>query len=725
MPAIEEHPSHPVESSHFVRFYDDDGSLQAEVAEFIDVALRAGGTGVVIATPDHIAGLNARLAGLGHSTGGQAWYPGQLIMLDAALTLEQFMVDGRPDLRRFEATVGKVVAQACAQGGAVHAFGEMVALLCAQGEHQAALEVEAMWCELAERLPFALFCGYPWSAFPRAEHTQAFQQVCKAHQTFGEIAAEAKADPALQVLLLEQRNRALEAELARAREAEQTLLRREKELSDFIENAAEGLHRVDASGIILWANRAELEMLGYQRDEYVGHHIAEFHADGPVIGDILVRLKCGQTLYDQPVRLRCKDGSVKHALVHSNGYYEQGELRYTRCFTRDATERYERDQAVAQRERLLEELSVANNAKDEFLAMLGHELRNPLSPIVTALQLMRVRGEPAMERERAIIQRQVDHLVRLVDDLLDVSRVTRGMIELQVEHVELQQPLSKAVEMASPLLDQRRHRFEIDIEPGLWWEGDPMRLAQVVSNLLTNAARYTEPGGHVALRAWRDAEGWLAISVKDNGSGMPPEMLLRVFDLFVQGRRGVERSQGGLGIGLALVKNIVELHGGSVEAFSEGPGTGSEFVVRLPLQSSGAAAGPKALAQPARSPAGRRARFLVVDDNVDAVETLGRLLEALGQEVRVFYEPLAALDIAASYRPDVALLDIGLPVLDGYELAASLRERLGQHRCRMVALTGYGQDADRARSTAAGFDQHLVKPISADQLAALAAAQGS
>jgi CheY-like chemotaxis protein len=277
--------------------------------------------------------------------------------------------------------------------------------------------------------------------------------------------------------------------------------------------------------------------------------------------------------------------------------------------------------------------------------------------------------------------------------------------------------------MASPALDQRRHRFETDIEPGLWWQGDPMRLAQVVSNLLTNAARYTEPGGHVVLRAGRDGDGWLAISVKDNGNGMPAEMLPRVFDLFVQGRRGVERSQGGLGIGLALVKNIVELHGGSVEARSEGPGKGSEFVVRLPLHSCQAAADAGAVQQPEHAAAGPRLRFLVVDDNVDAAETLGQLLEALGQEALVFHEPLAALAIAAQYRPDVALLDIGLPVLDGYELAAGLRERLGTHPCRLVALTGYGQEADRARSSAAGFHQHLVKPIGADQLAALASAR--
>lgn len=709
------------DSNHFVRFYDDDASLQAEVAAFIDVALRAGGTGIVIATPGNIAALNARLSGLGRTAGGDGWYSGKFIALDARRTLDQFMVDGWPDATLFEATVGKLVAEACAHGSAVNAFGEMVALLCEEGRHDAAIVLEDLWNRLAARLPFALFCAYPWRVFPDAGHAHAFQQVCKAHGSTARVAEADIGDPAVHSAMLEQRSRALEAELARARTAEQTLLLREKELTDFIENAAEGLHRFDANGIILWANQAELNLLGYRRDEYVGRHISDFHVDEAVISDILGRIKRGATLYDQPVRLRRKDGSIKHALVHLNGHYENGELRYTRCFTRDATERYERDQAVAQRERLLAELSVANNAKDEFLAMLGHELRNPLSPIVTALHLMRMRGEPGMAREREIIQRQVDHLVRLVDDLLDVSRVTRGKIELKIERVELEQPVSKAVEMASPLLDQRRQRLDIDVAPGLCWEGDPMRLAQVLSNLLTNAARYTEAGGHVQLRAAADGEGWLAISVKDNGSGIAPETLPRVFDLFVQGRRSLERAEGGLGIGLALVRNIVELHGGSVEAHSEGQGRGSEFIVRLPLRTAGADVGSHALPQLDKAAAGPRLRFLVVGDNADAADALGQLLRALGHEALVLHEPLAALDIAPRYRPDVALLDIGLPVLDGYELASSLRARLGPHACRMVALTGYGQYADQARSTAAGFHQHLVKPIGADQLAALSA----
>jgi PAS domain S-box-containing protein len=641
---------------------------------------------------------------------------------------------------------------------------------------------------------------------------------------------------------------------------ELALRRREQELADFVENAAEGLHRVAGDGTILWANRAELQMLGYAWDEYVGRHIADFHVDADVIAHILTTLASGGTLYDQPARLRCKDGSIRHVVIHSNGFFEDGQLRYTRCFTRDATERHQRDEALdqrdrmlrgapvaaallvgpaftirlanrrycelmertdlegqtfaaafpelrdgeamrlleqvyadaapfsadelrvelaraggereerflklslepltttpndmrageeqgvilvavdvtaevrsrrslerahAEREQLLEELTAANRTKDEFLAMLGHELRNPLSPIVTALQLMRMRGETGAVREREIIERQVEHLVRLVDDLLDVARATRGNIELKFERIDIAQPLAKAVEMASVLLERRRHRLEVEVEPGLVWEGDPMRLAQVVSNLLTNAARYTEPGGRVALLARRESAGryagWLRIGVQDNGIGLAPEMLLQVFGLFFQAKRSVERSQGGLGIGLALVKNIVELHGGKVEARSDGPGRGSEFVVLLPAVSVNTHASPTvvAVAAVAQAP-GARKRIMVVDDNVDAAETLGLLLAAHGHEVEVFNDPVSALAAVPRLRPDIAVLDIGLPVLDGYQLAARMRTLLAGHPCRLFALTGYGQDADLARSAAAGFEQHLVKPITPAQVAGLA-----
>ena len=846
------------QNSHFVRFYDDDDMLLDEVAAFVDQALAANGKGIVIATAVHCAALRRRLDACALAQGRALPPPGQLAWLDAEATLESFLVDGWPDRRRFDEVVGALVRDTCAGGARLHAFGEMVALLCARGHYDAALELERLWNDLAQRIEFALFCGYPWSLFPSKKMAHAFQQVCAEHDhacADVAMALPAGGDVDPKVLRLEQKVRMLEAEVERRKDTEAVLRQSERELMDFVENAAEGLHRVGGDGTILWANRAELQMLGYRWEEYVGHHIAEFHADAPVIDSILCRLSSGDTLYDQPARLRCKDGSIRHVLIHSNGHFENGELRYTRCFTRDATERRERDMALAQRDRmllnapvaaalltgpdftfrlanrsytelvgrsglegktfldafpelrdseplhlleqayrsgqmvraeemrivlndaggrprerflkfslephevneddergvilvavdvtehvrsrqeierahaeraeLLAELTAASQAKDEFLAMLGHELRNPLSPIVTSLQLMRMRGEEAALREREIIERQVGHLVRLVDDLMDISRVTRGKIDLKFEHVDIAQPLNKAVEMASLLLEKRRHRLDVDIEPGLVWEGDPVRLAQVVSNLLTNAARYTEPGGHVRLTAALEGAGegepWLRIGVVDNGVGMTPELRAQVFGLFFQGKRNIDRAEGGLGIGLALVKNIVELHGGKVEARSEGKGKGSEFVVLLPLRTPGAGAAPS-LPAPQPAAAAGRSRIMLVDDNVDGAETLARLLVAHGHEVRVFHEPIAALAAVPGFRPDMAVLDIGLPVLDGYELARRMRALLDGHPCRMVALTGYGQEADKARSGQAGFEHHLVKPVNPDLVVRLVSA---
>jgi len=373
--------------------------------------------------------------------------------------------------------------------------------------------------------------------------------------------------------------------------------------------------------------------------------------------------------------------------------------------------------AAAEREQLLESARDAGRAKDEFLAMLGHELRNPLSPIVTALQLMRMRGDTGTAREQAIIQRQVDHLVGLVDDLLDVSRVTRGKIELKRSINDMSAVLAKAVEQASLLLEQRSHQFHVDVEPGLVCDCDAVRIAQVVANLLTNAAHYTSVGGQIWLRAWRQDGDTVAVSVRDNGNGISAETLPKVFELFFQGARGVDRAEGGLGIGLALVKNLVELHGGSVAARSEGKGRGSEFLVYLPsrkqavAQAGGSSHGALTWAAARRN--GKR--ILLVDDNADAADTLGELLRGSGYDVFVFNDPVSALAQLPDLRPDVAVLDVGLPVMDGYELARKVRQACGAS-CKLVALTGYGQDSDKDKAREAGFQSHMVKPVEPGQL---------
>ena len=358
------------------------------------------------------------------------------------------------------------------------------------------------------------------------------------------------------------------------------------------------------------------------------------------------------------------------------------------------------------------EAEAANRAKDEFLAMLGHELRNPLAPISTALQLMAMRGDAGSARERALIERQVEHLTRLVDDLLDVARITRGDLRLQRERVALRTVLAAAVEMAGPLVEARQHRLQVAMPgPELVCDADPHRLAQVFANLLANAARYTPEGGWIELshRLVPDA-GQVVVQVRDSGQGIAPEMLARVFDLFVQGRQGPERSSGGLGVGLALVRNLVSLHGGSVEVTSEGLGQGSTFSVRLPVAAQAAPSSAKA-APAAMPPAHATKRVLVVDDNVDAAQSLAELLRLMGHSVETATDPVQALVRGSQSSFDLALLDIGLPGMDGYELAAQLRCQAWGEGCRFVALSGYAQPEDRERSMAAGFDEHLAKPI--------------
>lgn len=361
----------------------------------------------------------------------------------------------------------------------------------------------------------------------------------------------------------------------------------------------------------------------------------------------------------------------------------------------------------------------ASRAKDEFLAMLGHELRNPLSPILTALQLMRMRGQAS--REHAVIERQVEHLVRLVDDLLDVSRITRGKIELRRQRVELSEVVSRAVEIASPLLEERRQRLLVDVpRRGLALYSDPERLAQVVSNLLTNSAKYSEPGGCIEVTAGR-ARDAVSIRVKDSGVGIAPEMLGRIFDLFVQQPQAKDRALGGLGLGLAIVRSLVELHGGRVRAESAGVGRGSEFLVELPAASAALEASENKDAGSEADPAEVQAgdRILVVDDNEDAAHLLADALKELGYVVRVAADGPSALRIAGEFRPNTALLDIGLPVMDGHEVARRLRGMPWAGDLRLVAITGYGQASDRRASRAAGFDAHLVKPVDLDKLASV------
>jgi len=515
------------------------------------------------------------------------------------------------------------------------------------------------------------------------------------------------------------RERSQAAELVARRSAEDALRKSEAELrrqgirlATFLESAAICLHRVGPDGTILWANDAELAMLGYRSDEYVGHHIAEFHVDQAGIADILARLHRDERLCDREAQMKCRNGSIRDVVIDSSVLWDEGRFLHTQCFTRDVTEQKRLQRELRQR---MEELREADRRKDEFLATLAHELRNPLAPIRNTLEVLkRTSGDDAtIERAIPMMERQLAHLTRLVDELMDVSRIRQGRIVLRKGRTELAAVIEHALEGPRAAIAAAGHELKVMLphEP-IWLDADATRLSQVLGNLLDNACKYTEPGGQgrIGLTVVRQ-DGEAVITVTDNGVGIPPDMLGKVFEMFTQVDRSIERSQGGLGIGLSLVKSLVEMHGGTVQAHSAGLGHGSEIVVRLPIaDATQAVASGEPANGTAPGPASGR-RFLVVDDNRDAAMSLARLLEVTGNQAFPVYDGHEAVAAAAAFRPDVVLLDIGMPRLNGHEAARRIREQPWGKHMVLVALTGWGQEEDRQKSKAAGYDAHMVKPF--------------
>ena len=373
--------------------------------------------------------------------------------------------------------------------------------------------------------------------------------------------------------------------------------------------------------------------------------------------------------------------------------------------------------AAEQKERLLAELQEAARNKDEFLGVLGHELRNPLAPLVTTLDVMRLRAGGIETLEHSTMRRHLGHLVRLVDDLQDVAKIASGKVDLRVELVSIGEVALQAIAMAKPILEQRQHRFRLDEAPQrLVCRGDPVRLAQCVSNLLINAAKYTSPVGQISLTT-RQADDMLEISVQDDGRGISAVALPHVFSLFFQERIDALQGDGGLGVGLALVRSLVALHAGTVTAHSQGIGKGSEFIIRLPLVNLAVETELSHVNDVGKPPPVHPARrILIVDDNYDAADSLSLLLRIYGHQVWVATHPVAALSMIGNIAPDLALLDIGLPGMNGYELARRIRQEQPTLKVAMVALSGYGREVDQANSKDAGFDAHLLKPVDISEL---------
>lgn len=582
----------PIGDGHHVQYYEQEGFLYDRITDFMSDGLRASDAAVLIATRAHRDSVEARLLARGvdlpHLTLG-----GRYHALDAQEVLSRFMVNGSPDPDRFANTIGPVIRTARGGDRRVLAFGEMVGLLWAEGNHDAAIRLEELWNELARQETFALLCAYPIRSFDDAGDAKPFADINAAHT---------------------------------------------------------------------WVTPAE------------SYSIVDAHERNRAIA----------TLQQKAAALEAE--SKQRAVLEST-------LRSK-----------------------IDELAEIDRRKDEFLAMLGHELRNPLAPVTTALQIMRIHeSEPSrVARSREIVERQIVHMTRLIDDLLDVSRITRGKIELREQPLLLSSVIEQAIESARPLIDERGHRVVLDLpsEP-VTFLADPARLSQVFANLLNNAAKYTDVGGRIWLRA-RVEGNELVVGVKDDGPGLTKELRKHAFELFMQGPQTRARARGGLGIGLTLVRRLVELHGGTVDALSEGPGRGTEFVVHLPLRLP-----PVADGAPPAIPAGRRGprrRILVVDDNFDAAEALGELLRDYGHEVATAHDGPRALDHVRLHRPEIVLLDISMPEMDGYEVAKRIRGELGLGDALLVALTGYGEDRHRRLAREAGFDQHVTKPVDASTL---------
>jgi PAS domain S-box-containing protein len=510
---------------------------------------------------------------------------------------------------------------------------------------------------------------------------------------------------------LEEANQSLRQDIVVRTKLEDELRRSEEKFRLLVGGIRDyAVFMLDPEGrIATWNDGAEA-IKGYKAEEIIGEHFSRFYPQEAIDAkfpqmELEVAARVGR-FEDEGWRLR-KDGTAFWANVIITALFDSsGQLRGFAKVTRDMTER-RRIVALEQSERKM----------NEFLAMLGHELRNPLAPIRNALDLMHLQsnGDSRLEWARSVIDRQLTQLTRLVDDLLDIGRISSGKIALHREPIEINAAVQRAVEASRPLADASQHTLEVRLSPEpVTVDGDLTRLSQAVLNLLTNAIKYTPSGGRIEVDVAREGD-MAVIHVKDSGIGMSPELIPRVFDLFVQGERSLDRSEGGLGIGLTLVKRLVSLHGGTVSVHSAGPGQGSEFAISIPVLAQSSA--PKQT-QPAasRASAHRRSRVLVVDDNRDSADTLAALLEAWGHEVRTLYDGPSAIAATAEFQPNVVLLDIGLPKMNGYEVAAQLRKSASRRPLILVAFTGYGQDEDRRRVREAGFDYHLVKPLEPAEL---------
>lgn len=498
------------------------------------------------------------------------------------------------------------------------------------------------------------------------------------------------------------------------------VLNSELPFRSFLERLPAGAYTCDPDGLITYFNQHAVKIWGRSprlndpADRFCGS-FKLFAIDGsPILHAecwMALALKHSREYNGHEIMIERPDGQRLTALAHANPIYsESGQVLGAVNVLVDITDRKRAEDALKE----------ADRSKNEFLATLAHELRNPLAPIRAAVKILHLTSNPTSDAKSAldVIERQTRQMTRLIDDLLDIARITSNKLELRRERIELAEVLEAAVETSRPLIEGRRHRLILRAPAApIHIDGDLVRLAQVISNLLNNAAKYTERGGRISLEVSQEQDQ-AVIKVRDTGIGIPVDILPRIFEMFAQAEHAPHGS-GGLGIGLTLVKRLVEMHGGTIVAQSDGPGKGTEFVVRLPVISPSTATTPTKGAPEFKPENGKPIRILVVDDNLDSADSMGLLMRLLGNEVRIVHDGLSAVEVGKEFEPRVVLLDIGLPTLDGYEVAKQIRQQPWGHQAVLIAVTGWGETEHRERSRKAGFDHHLVKPVDPEELANL------
>lgn len=714
-------------SQHLVQFYDDDELLLASVVRFARTSLAAGGCFVAIATKRQLTKLEERLGAWGWDV-PTARLNGRYVPMDAVRTLSETLRDGRPDPKRFAEVVGVPIRAAAASSELpVHIFGETAGQLWAEAKPDAAIQLEELWNDFAREIPFSLLCAYPINVLRPEARSDAFLRICQEHsdvipaKSYSALDSPEKRRPV--IASLPQQAGVMEGALEKNENTAESLSR----LAAIVESSDDAIIGKTLEGIITSWNASAERIFGFTAQEMIGQSISRLiPADRPDdFPKILQTIRRGERVDHYDTERLHKDGHrIQVALTVSPIKNSTGQIIGASKIARDVTVRRRLE---AQREHLLgvaqrarAEAEAASRSKDKFLAMLSHELRNPLSALRNAIYSARL-DSTRSERALEIAYQQTDLLGHLIDDLLDLSRIAKGRVLLNQQSVSLGEIVQRGVETAQPLTEERGHVVSVSLPPEpVRLEGDPARLEQVVVNLVTNAARYTNPGGRIDVILERH-ENEAMLRVRDNGTGIAPNALTQIFGLFVQAGRDQEGAVGGLGIGLAVVRELVALHGGRVEARSAGLGQGAEFVVYLPCIKEASEAEPRRLFVPEKVRNGGGLRVLVVEDNVDAAESLMMLLEVFGNQARVARDGPTALEMACADVPDLMLVDIGLPGMDGYEVARRVQKTPDLREVPLVALTGFGQEEDRRRALEAGFDHHLTKPVDPQRLRRLVA----